>query len=558
MPFAQSTTTFIIYSQLDYALKNELTVHLRRMVLDGKIAQFKDQALTDGMVWDDEIKTQIRSADIILLLVSTNLLLSRFLINEEINIAALRSKQNQAILIPVLLNRVNLTSEPILSDLIHLPTNQIPIVEHSNRDSAWLDIIDELNSSILQFSKFENLPKTKLRIEEHYKTNLSTQDISVMNLQDYANEYLGNSKELESMERQIKKKNSIFSKFASLFKQSLISLNPSFFSESLISTVCWQTIIASSGFNELLLSNGASPAALNKNNYIVVGHDDNNEHIHNLIVFDPIYSKAQPTTIEIILSDIDLEDSWLRLRSIFKYDKKPYNTFTSAIIKSTTINYLKQRRFKVLLTKSPSIMPTSNGLSSDPINVSSIPLGLSPFVGASPNSTVGVFASDILGRKGVTICWHALSKDISLIVQDETIVEVNGQIGTIRSIDHISDSCFVELHEPLNLNEPIRVNGPLSGVSPRSNEIAYFCGLKSNKKSTKIIGWSLDLPLVQPFSQLKVFTTPETNPGDSGAALIDSSGNVIGFAFYRTGIGEEPGFSAWIWADSVFQFHNLS
>jgi S1-C subfamily serine protease len=84
-----------------------------------------------------------------------------------------------------------------------------------------------------------------------------------------------------------------------------------------------------------------------------------------------------------------------------------------------------------------------------------------------------------------------------------------------------------------------------------------FHGITSGFKQTIITGWSPDIPFVLPYSQLKVLTAPETNPGDSGAALIDRDGKVTGFSFFRTAINQQPEYSSWIWADSVYKAHNL-
>ncbi|MBO9573867.1 MAG: hypothetical protein J7497_16895, partial [Chitinophagaceae bacterium] len=102
-----------------------------------------------------------------------------------------------------------------------------------------------------------------------------------------------------------------------------------------------------------------------------------------------------------------------------------------------------------------------------------------------------------------------------------------------------------------------KINGVLSGKTPRQYEKAFFEGFKSGPMYTTINGWSPDLPFVTRYNQLKVYTGPITNPGDSGCALKDSDGNVCGFAFERSGINVNPQLSSWIWAESVFKFHNL-
>ena len=58
-------------------------------------------------------------------------------------------------------------------------------------------------------------------------------------------------------------------------------------------------------------------------------------------------------------------------------------------------------------------------------------------------------------------------------------------------------------------------------------------------------------------NQQKVITNPSSQPGDSGAALIDSNKNVIGFATYRTGVNAVIPFSVWVWAEEIYYHHKL-
>jgi hypothetical protein len=61
-----------------------------------------------------------------------------------------------------------------------------------------------------------------------------------------------------------------------------------------------------------------------------------------------------------------------------------------------------------------------------------------------------------------------------------------------------------------------------------------------------------------PIRQPRVYTPAVTNPGDSGAALIeDSSDLVAGFAHERTEAGAQLEWSSWIWADAVFTALNV-
>jgi hypothetical protein len=99
--------------------------------------------------------------------------------------------------------------------------------------------------------------------------------------------------------------------------------------------------------------------------------------------------------------------------------------------------------------------------------------------------------------------------------------------------------------------------GPLSGMSPRVMEVVEFDGIRSGKTTTTVTGWDPTILTVESYIQNKIVTEPVTMPGDSGAALIDGDGHVLGFAFYTTGMNARPQHSAWIWAESVYRAHGL-
>jgi hypothetical protein len=163
-------------------------------------------------------------------------------------------------------------------------------------------------------------------------------------------------------------------------------------------------------------------------------------------------------------------------------------------------------------------------------------------------STAGAVVRDAKGRPGVTAALHGINGKTSALCIGNA-VEVDGKAGTVRDADLVSDSCFIEI-DPLP--GPHRTTaGPLRGVSPRQYETVSFTGPKSASAKAVVQGWSPDIPLVMSNNQLKVFTDNVANPGDSGAALLDSNGQILGFCFYRSNTAP-PYYSAWMWADSVF------
>ena len=164
---------------------------------------------------------------------------------------------------------------------------------------------------------------------------------------------------------------------------------------------------------------------------------------------------------------------------------------------------------------------------------------------------------DSYGRDGVTVSFHGVAGGTTSVAMGSSVT-VDSRAGTVQSSDRISDSCFVELAS-FGSGTPKTTTGPLMHVTPRQHDQATFDGLASgNGSSATISGWSPDLPFVAANNQLKVFTDDVTSRGDSGSALLESTGSILGFSFYRTSVGTTPAFSAWIWAHSVFSIHKLT
>jgi hypothetical protein len=334
---------------------------------------------------------------------------------------------------------------------------------------------------------------------------------------------------------------------------------------SFLSTSWWQVAMKSEAFIALLSRYGMNEASIQRSELMIVTHDDG--HAHNLMILDPTFSASAPVAIQgIDLSRDDFERSWAKWRAsseryINGQVSVSANRFTSLQRYQDTLDELgadelyqigDEMGFQILISKLPEQVYTHTKT-----EIASAAIGVSPRPGTAPTSTVGAAVIDKSGRSGVTICLHAIEDAIgkSNIQIGKTLVEIGGEIGIVQSVDPLSDSCFVEVD--LSSKYKFTSAEPLAGKSPR-NEDGKFSGLASGAGQTAFVqSWSPDIPIYEPRSQLKVFTDAVTNPGDSGAPLLDSDGHIIGFSFYRTMINKEPSFSCWIWADSVFQSHNL-
>jgi hypothetical protein len=168
-----------------------------------------------------------------------------------------------------------------------------------------------------------------------------------------------------------------------------------------------------------------------------------------------------------------------------------------------------------------------------------------------PVATAGVIGTDDAGRLLVTTARHVVDAAVAASAK----IMVGGAPATIVGPSHeLTDSCVLAvacqgvpgagtagpLHRPPVLYMP-----------------ATFAGAASGAKQTRIISFDISVVSPTPFSGGRVYTDPDTIPGDSGAALVDSDDHIVGFAVGRTAFGAPLEFSTWSWAEQVLAAHGL-
>lgn len=337
--------------------------------------------------------------------------------------------------------------------------------------------------------------------------------------------------------------------------------------EPLIASFFWQILRSSSAYARVLQLTHASPIAIQQAETIIVAHGRDDKCRYDLVVLDPAYPKSEPTAV-----NLRPLDASVLLEGMERWRRETLAKLHSALESSKRFSDDLQRSIHMVSNLESSFpMEAMNAtnfgiiVACQPIlELSAVPSPkweVVPTFGGVPVSTAGVVVKDMSGRVGVTVALHSLTATIPAVIPGTTTIEINvgssRVTGRVQSIDSITDSAFVEISPPYPFPMKPGSKGPLRGVTPRVNEPVTFEGMSSGPSKATVVGMSPDLPLVLPYSQLKVFTTPVTSPGDSGAALLDGDDRILGFSFYRTGIGQQIEFSAWIWADSVYAAHNL-
>lgn len=131
---------FFSYSQYDRPYLDQLLRHMAGLRRQGKIAPWNDQDILPGEEWDDAIKNELATADIILLLISSDFLATDYIWKVEIATAMERHERKEARVIPVFIRNCDWSGMPF-SKLNGLPSKAKPVSSYADRDEAWVEVV---------------------------------------------------------------------------------------------------------------------------------------------------------------------------------------------------------------------------------------------------------------------------------------------------------------------------------------------------------------------------------------------------------------------------------
>lgn len=138
---------FFSYSHKDEDLRDELANHLSMLKRQGVIAAWHDREITAGSNWAGAIDDHLKSAQVVLLLISSNFLASDYCYDIELGRAMERYEAGEAVVIPIILKPCDWTTAPF-GKLQALPKNALPVTKWVDRDEAFLNIAQGIRAAI--------------------------------------------------------------------------------------------------------------------------------------------------------------------------------------------------------------------------------------------------------------------------------------------------------------------------------------------------------------------------------------------------------------------------
>lgn len=150
----QPLKVFCSYAHEDRALWREFQAHLAPLARAGRIELWSDELLEVGRRWEVQIFSQLDSADIVILLVSSYFMGSEFCYSKELKRALERDQEGTVRLVPIRVRPVSLL-ETVFADIQILPPGARPITSYRDPHQGWTEVAEQFYQIV------ESVTKTK-------------------------------------------------------------------------------------------------------------------------------------------------------------------------------------------------------------------------------------------------------------------------------------------------------------------------------------------------------------------------------------------------------------
>ncbi|WP_437315258.1 TIR domain-containing protein [Sorangium sp. So ce385] len=147
LPRVESVIVFLSCAREDEGVRERLERHLTALERDGRIRLFHEGRVAGGASVQPEVKENLRSARIVLLLVSADFLHAKCAGGGEVEISLERQRRGEVEVIPVLVRPCDLTSSPF-GDIRLLPNDGRPVSQHEDPEEAIRDVAIELRKAV--------------------------------------------------------------------------------------------------------------------------------------------------------------------------------------------------------------------------------------------------------------------------------------------------------------------------------------------------------------------------------------------------------------------------
>jgi WD40 repeat protein len=156
----EAINVFFSYAHADERFKNTLEKQLSLLKHQGYIVGWNDRDIQAGEEWEQEIDSRLKTAQIILLLISPDFMASDYCYSVEMTEAMKRYQAGEARVIPIILRPTDWQGAPF-SKLQALPTDAKAITRWENRDEAFLNVVQGIRNVVQAFRTQQDHTKSR-------------------------------------------------------------------------------------------------------------------------------------------------------------------------------------------------------------------------------------------------------------------------------------------------------------------------------------------------------------------------------------------------------------
>lgn len=200
---------FISYSHADTHAVDDLHKHLAMLKRDGKIQTWYDRDILAGGDLDGEILNELSSSEIFFAIVSPDFLDSNYCYEKEMAAAFDAHERGAMHIIPIVVEPCDWKNSP-LSKLKAVPKDGKPVSEWTNKNTAWLDVINEIRRVVSSFSEtnkhaekitkaFNTAPSKKYRVQKEFDA-IDRSDFREAAFSEIRNYFQASLSELDSVD----------------------------------------------------------------------------------------------------------------------------------------------------------------------------------------------------------------------------------------------------------------------------------------------------------------------------------------------------------------------
>jgi len=140
---------FTFYAKVDEPFVEQLTARLSLLRRKGIVIDFHDREISSTGTWDQQSRSNFRSSDYLLFLVSPALLETGYFVDSDIKKAFFLAEEGNINIIPILIHECDFSEEP-LGKFRTIPLNDRPVDSEfwGNEENAWKAVTDGLKELI--------------------------------------------------------------------------------------------------------------------------------------------------------------------------------------------------------------------------------------------------------------------------------------------------------------------------------------------------------------------------------------------------------------------------